>query len=62
MNNWLVVECNGSFIALTSEQWNETPEYAESWNIRSGLTMTFAIRLATLLNDAMGKWEKENGL
>lgn len=62
MNNCLVVECNGSFIALTSEQWNEMPEYTESWVIRSGLTMTSAIRLAILLNYAIEKWEKENEL
>lgn len=57
MNNWLVIEYDGNFIALTSEQWNETPEYAESWSIHSGITMTSAIRLATLLNHAIEKWE-----
>lgn len=62
MNNWSVIECDSGFIALTSEQWNETQEYSESWLIRSGLTKTSAIRLAVLLNRAIEKWETENEL
>lgn len=58
MNNWLVIEYDGNFIALTSDQWNETPEYVESWIIRSGLTMTSSLKLVTYLNDAIEKWEK----
>lgn len=62
MNEWNVIEYDGNFIALTSDKWNETPEYVESWSIRSEITMTSAIRLATLLNCAVEKWEKENEL
>lgn len=62
MNNWLVIEYGGSFIALTSDKWNETPEYAESWEIRSGLKWTSALKLVTYLNDAIEKWEEYNEL
>lgn len=62
MNNWNVIECYDGFIAITSEQWNETPEYKESWLIRSGLTRDPAIALAIKLNNAIEEWEKHNGL
>lgn len=58
MNNWLVIECDGNFIALTSEQWNEMPEYAESWLIRSNLTWTQALMLTSELNYTITKWEE----
>ena len=58
MNNWFVIEYDGNFVALTSEQWNETPEYSESRLIRSNLTMLSAIALTSQLNDTIEKWEE----
>lgn len=62
MNNWNVIECYNGFIAVTNDQWNETPEYAESWLIRSDLTRDPAVALATRLNDTIEEWEKQNEL
>lgn len=62
MNEWNVIAHEEGFVCLTSDQWNEMPEYAESWLIRSGLTRTQAIMLTSELNYTVTKWEEHNEL
>lgn len=62
MNEWNVIAHEDGFVCLTTEQWNEMTEYAESWLIRSGLTRTQAIMLTSELNYTVTKWEEHNEL
>lgn len=62
MNEWNVIAHEDGFVCLTIERWNETPEYAESRLIRSGLTRTQAIMLTSELNYTVTKWEEHNEL
>lgn len=58
MKEWNVIAHEEGFVCLTSEQWNEMPEYAESWLIRSNLTWTQALMLTSELNYTVTKWEE----
>lgn len=62
MNDWNVIECEGRFIALNSDEWNDKPEYNESWLIHSGLTRKSAIDLAIRLNNAVLDWRLKHEL